>query len=896
MTSLAPSPQPAPKARPKGGAWAMRDHPGLLWMITAVITAAVHPFVPDATWLMVHMVALGALTHSIMVWSTHFTVSLLKNHPDIDVRATQNRRLVLLHLGIIGVLVGVPTTWWWLTLAGAGAVVVAVVWHGWQLVRRLRGALPGRFRIVVHHYLASAAFLPVGATLGVLLARGYSEEMHARMTLAHSLVNVLGWVGITVAGTLITLWPTILRVRMDPAAEQRATQALPGLVAGLSLAVVGALAGWRWVLLVGVLGYLVALLWTGRSLLAPARAKPPMHFASWSVAAGAVWFLVGIAMIAWRVATAPDMTAMTVGYGRVAAVLIVGFGLQVLCGALSHLVPAVIGGGPKVVRVGIQAFDRMGMTRIVIINVPLALSLMPVPSGTRVVLTTLVLIGLAAFIPILLIAVKRVVVARREAATSTPHPRRDLELGRSEAARVLDPPFPRTQLMAGVTLVALALAAGPVLQPVLDGGSGAVAAPGTSVAPTGETTTVEVVAQEDMSFSPSSIEVPAGDRLVIELTNEDDGTVHDLYLDDETSTPRLAKGESATLDVGIVGDDREGWCTVSGHKAMGMTFDIAVIGGATAGDAPSQPGATDGSTDADAHSTPGETSGGDALALDPGEKWPEDHEAYDATLPPLGDETTHRVTLRVQDVEMEVAPGVTQTRWTFGDTAPGPVLHGRVGDTFVITLVNDGSIGHSIDFHAGALAPDRPMRTIAPGEELTYTFTAERAGIWMYHCSTMPLSTHIAKGMHGAVVIEPPDLPEVDRSYVLTASEIYGDTADGTPAATTFNGSAFQYDADQLTAKVGERVRFWVLDAGPNGPMSFHVIGGQFDTVWREGAYTVGGPDQVGGPSTGSQALGLLPGQGGFVELAFPEPGHYPFVNHVMSAGEKGAHGIVRVR
>src|SRR5690606_34877724 len=128
-----------------------------------------------------------------------------------------------------GVLVGVPTTWWWLTLVGATAIVVAVVWHGWQLVRRLRGALPGRFRIVVHHYLASAAFLPVGATLGVLLARGYSEEMHARMTLAHSLVNVLGWVGITVAGTLITLWPTILRVRMDPAAERRATQALPGL-------------------------------------------------------------------------------------------------------------------------------------------------------------------------------------------------------------------------------------------------------------------------------------------------------------------------------------------------------------------------------------------------------------------------------------------------------------------------------------------------------------------------------------------------------------------------------------------------------------------------------------------------------------------------------------------
>ena len=74
---------------------------------------------------------------------------------------------------------------------------------------------------------------------------------------------------------------------------------------------------------------------------------------------------------------------------------------------------------------------------------------------------------------------------------------------------------------------------------------------------------------------------------------------------------------------------------------------------------------------------------------------------------------------------------------------------------FEVTLVNDGTIGHSVDFHAGALAPDVPMRTIAPGESLVYTFTAERAGIWMYHCSTAPMSAHIAAGMHGAVIIDP---------------------------------------------------------------------------------------------------------------------------------------------
>jgi FtsP/CotA-like multicopper oxidase with cupredoxin domain len=118
----------------------------------------------------------------------------------------------------------------------------------------------------------------------------------------------------------------------------------------------------------------------------------------------------------------------------------------------------------------------------------------------------------------------------------------------------------------------------------------------------------------------------------------------------------------------------------------------------------------------------------------------------------------------------------------------GPVLRGKIGDRFEITLVNDGTIGHSIDFHAGMLAPDRPMRTIQPGESLTYTFTAVHAGIWMYHCSTMPMSMHIANGMFGAVIIDPPDLAPVDREYLLVQSEFYlgaqGETADADRIAT----------------------------------------------------------------------------------------------------------------
>jgi len=390
-----------------------------------------------------------------------------------------------------------------------------------------------------------------------------------------------------------------------------------------------------------------------------------------------------------------------------------------------------------------------------------------------------------------------------------------------------------------------------------------------------------------MRFVPDSVQVPVGDRLRITLVNS--GTDHhDLLLDNGTRTGRLAPGETAVLDAGVIGSDLDGWCSVAGHRQMGMTFSIHITGRPMP--------MTHHAPDPAATIPPAEIVR--SLGTEPGPGFV----ARDATLPPVTPE--HRITLRAIDVVREVSPGITQRLWTFGGTAPGPTLHGKIGDIFEITLINDGSMGHSIDFHAGALAPDQPMRTIEPGQQLVYRFTAQRAGIWLYHCSTMPMSLHMANGMFGAVVIDPPDLPRVDREYVIEQSELYlgaqGGEADpdkvlaDKPDLVVFNGYAHQYDFAPLTAKVGERVRIWVLAAGPNRGTSFHVVGGQFDTVWSEGAYRLGGP--AGSDGSGSQALGLFPAQGGFVELSFHEPGHYPFVSHSMVDAERGAHGIIEVR
>jgi nitrite reductase (NO-forming) len=254
--------------------------------------------------------------------------------------------------------------------------------------------------------------------------------------------------------------------------------------------------------------------------------------------------------------------------------------------------------------------------------------------------------------------------------------------------------------------------------------------------------------------------------------------------------------------------------------------------------------------------------------------------------------------MHATETTLEVAPGVTQQMWTFDDQVPGPVLRGKVGDVFNITLVNDGEIGHSIDFHASKVAWNDEMRTIGPGESLTYQFEAKHAGAFMYHCGTAPTLHHIGNGMYGAIIIEPADLAPVDHEFVFVQSELYlgpeGEPGDLTKMqnedwdAVVFNGYVNQYKHAPIRVEPGQRVRAWVIDDGPSENSSFHIVGTVFDTVWREGRYLLQ-PDATNG---GSQALDLQPAQGGFVEFTFDEAGLYPIVTHKFSNVGKGALGL----
>lgn len=868
----------------------LRDLPALLWLIATGAATLVHPFVPAPRWLMMHLLLLGAVTHSIMVWSRHFADTLLRLDPPVG--PTRTRRLLLLNGGVLVVIAGVLLAVWPVVAVGAGAVVLAVAWHGVDLFRDLRRALAGRFAITVRYYVAAAAMLPVGAGLGALMVRGLDGPLQLRAMLAHAAVNVLGWLGLTVVGTLLTLWPTMLRTRIAAGTERRAATALPVLLLAVSTTAGGTLAGAQPATVLGLLLYLAGLAVLAPPFAAAARTTPPRHFATWSVLAAVGWLVGGVAALAIATGTADSWSQVHERVGWITPALAAGFAAQILLGALSYLIPVALGGGPRPVRAANVELDRGGALRVTLVNASLLVSLLPVPSAVRVVTSMLVLAGLAAFLPLLFRAIRASRRARAAMASPPEVPAAPTPPRRGPLPPAAD--RPRGQLAGlaatGLAVVVLGVAVGVAVDPVALSSSGAGRDAAAGVPATGEITRVRVE-MVDMRFVPDRIEVPAGNQLVIDLVNVDEGDVHDLVLDSGVSSGRLAPGESAVVDVGVVGRDMDGWCSVLGHRQQGMVLRVEVSGASSAGPAPT-PAPDPHHSDGADHPPPLD------LAAPP----PPGFQARDAALPPLSERRVHRHTFTVSELEQAVAPHITQRLWTYHGTMPGPVLHGRVGDEFVITLVNDGTIGHSIDFHAGSLAPDRPMRTIAPGESLTYRFTATRAGIWLYHCATMPMSAHIANGMFGAVVIEPPGLPAVDRSYLLVQSELYLGGPGGQvdvdklaaeqPDLVVFNGYANQYDHQPLPARVGERVRVWVLNAGPNRASSFHVVGGQFDTVWSEGAYQLR-PDDPG--SGGAQVLPLLPAQGGFVELTFPEAGHYPFVSHVMVDAERGAHGVFRV-
>ncbi|RYG74537.1 nitrite reductase [Lentibacillus lipolyticus] len=284
------------------------------------------------------------------------------------------------------------------------------------------------------------------------------------------------------------------------------------------------------------------------------------------------------------------------------------------------------------------------------------------------------------------------------------------------------------------------------------------------------------------------------------------------------------------------------------------------------------------------------------------------HQGIDQDPTPLeverdGSDVYVRMTSQITDIEID--GGHDYKAWTFNGEAPGPLVTVNEGDTIHFTMENmDPAIPHSMDFHAVHTAPDKGFADVAPNEEGTFVYQASSPGVFMYHCGTEPVLAHIANGMHGTIIVQPndgyPTDTEVDQEYVIIQNEWYNyndldNMTNGEPSQVVFstkalhegqpntNGTVGALIDEPLTAKVGDKVRFYINNIGPNEISSFHVIGTLFDDVYIDG--------NPANHQKGMQTVGLPASGGAVVEFTVKEAGTYKFVTHQFNHVQKGAVG-----
>lgn len=283
--------------------------------------------------------------------------------------------------------------------------------------------------------------------------------------------------------------------------------------------------------------------------------------------------------------------------------------------------------------------------------------------------------------------------------------------------------------------------------------------------------------------------------------------------------------------------------------------------------------------------------------------------APDDLPPPTGrsKQKTVKITLKAQEVISTLADGTDYVFWTYNQTVPGPLLRARVGDTIELTLSNHptSTHQHSIDLHA-VTGPGggAGLTKVKPGESKTISFKALNPGVFVYHCASGNVPTHIANGLYGLIIIEPEKgMPNVDREFYVVQGEFYtsgsigekglqdfspGKMLNESPEYIVLNGRVKSLTArNSLKAKTGETIRIFFGNAGVSKIASFHIIGEIFDRVYPEAALNT---------IHSSVQTTLVPSGGAVVvELKLESSGTFILLDHAISRIDRGAYGLLQV-
>ena len=239
------------------------------------------------------------------------------------------------------------------------------------------------------------------------------------------------------------------------------------------------------------------------------------------------------------------------------------------------------------------------------------------------------------------------------------------------------------------------------------------------------------------------------------------------------------------------------------------------------------------------------------------------------------------------DREIEVAPGVFYPAWTFNGQVPGPTIRATAGDIVRINFHNLGTHHHSIHFHGIHPANmDGVFEVVGPGESFVYEFEAKPFGVHLYHCHVKPIKKHMAKGLYGAFIIDPPNPRPPAREMVMLMNG-FDTNLDGENEIYAANTIAFAYEADPIPVRKGQLQRLYLINITEFDPVnSFHLHGNMFH-VYRTGTSMA--------PHDFTDTIMMCQGERHILEFTYDQPGRFLFHAHQAEFAELGWRGVFNV-